>query len=269
MTRSPPSDVLKELRTEVGFGCPICRNPLLTWHHFDPPWRVEEHHNPKGMIALCRCHADAADANQYTKEYLRDLKGRKYADARVKLPWGTRPFIVRLGGNYVYGEKVVPLVVNNTPVISIDKDEQGYFLLSTSLQDKDGNQLIQIDENMMNINPEHIHDLRINTAPTEITVWFTEEQIGLKLSCRTINMEKLNSILKRDKLATDKKFANLIKDHPLKNYISSSTDMCGDHVRNYAKTILDSEGNLSFLDFNKMHVFFDNKEITIHNGIMT
>jgi hypothetical protein len=44
------------LRKEVGFGCPICRNPLLTWHHFAPPSNVEHHWRPEGMIALCLEH---------------------------------------------------------------------------------------------------------------------------------------------------------------------------------------------------------------------
>jgi len=63
VNRTPPAAVRRELRREVGFGCPIpdCGIPYLTWHHFDPEWRVEEHHRPEGMIALCLTHAGLAD----------------------------------------------------------------------------------------------------------------------------------------------------------------------------------------------------------------
>jgi hypothetical protein len=56
-----PEHVKEKLRTEVGYGCPICRSPFLTWHHFDPPYRVRPHNDPEGMIALCREHSDEAD----------------------------------------------------------------------------------------------------------------------------------------------------------------------------------------------------------------
>ena len=55
MNRTPPKKVIQTLRQEVGFGCPVpnCGNPYLEWHHFDPPWSIENHHRPEGMIALC------------------------------------------------------------------------------------------------------------------------------------------------------------------------------------------------------------------------
>lgn len=76
MNRKPPAKVLKILREEVGFGCPIqsCGNPYLEWHHFDPKWGELNHHNPEGMIALCPAHHRKADANTYTKDQLRILK---------------------------------------------------------------------------------------------------------------------------------------------------------------------------------------------------
>src|SRR5260370_32940636 len=74
--RDPYERVKSELRQEVGFCCPVngCGSPYLTWHHFDPPWRIEHHHRPDGMIALCRPHADKADYLSFTDDQLRALK---------------------------------------------------------------------------------------------------------------------------------------------------------------------------------------------------
>ena len=75
VNRTPPPEVRRELRREVGFGCPVrdadgvrCGNPYLYYHHFDPPWATEEHHNPAGMIALCGEHHPKADAGTFTPE---------------------------------------------------------------------------------------------------------------------------------------------------------------------------------------------------------
>lgn len=76
MNRTPPQPIRRALRAEVGFGCPIgeCANPYLEWHHFDPPWREREHHDPAGMVALCAEHHAKADAGAFTPEQLRGYK---------------------------------------------------------------------------------------------------------------------------------------------------------------------------------------------------
>jgi len=76
MNRRPPEKVKKILRSEIGFGCPIpgCGNPYLEWHHFDPPWHIENHHNPEGMIALCREHHIQADNGAFTADQLEEYK---------------------------------------------------------------------------------------------------------------------------------------------------------------------------------------------------
>ena len=70
---------MEVLRREVGYGCPVCRSPFLTWHHFDPPEHVEKHWRVAGIVAMCPlCHADADEkgtsAGAYSKEELRTMK---------------------------------------------------------------------------------------------------------------------------------------------------------------------------------------------------
>src|SRR4051794_36852278 len=74
---------IAELRREVGFGCPVCRSPFLTWHHFDPPVHGPRgtgmHWRPEGIIAMCPiCHPDADEkggsAGAYSTEELRAMK---------------------------------------------------------------------------------------------------------------------------------------------------------------------------------------------------
>lgn len=103
------SDSIRTLRREVGFGCPICRNPFLTWHHFDPPWHVEKHWRPEGIIALCLgCHASAdgkgGHPGAYSADELRRLKTspRSLDDVKAQFfDWRDKEnLLVRVGGLY-------------------------------------------------------------------------------------------------------------------------------------------------------------------------
>jgi hypothetical protein len=87
MNRDPDESVKKILRQEVHFGCPIenCGSPYLSFHHFDPPWRLRQHHEPGGMIALCLEHHIRADRNAYSIQQLKEMK--------------RSPFLKKVGAN--------------------------------------------------------------------------------------------------------------------------------------------------------------------------
>lgn len=104
MDRDPPAEVQRILRREVNLGCPVpdCGEPFLSWHHFDPPWHVREHHDPVGMIALCVKHHKMADANVFSPEQLRAFKQSPNETSVIatKFEWMGTQAIIRLGGCY-------------------------------------------------------------------------------------------------------------------------------------------------------------------------
>src|SRR6266566_5587072 len=144
--RDPPPKVKRELRKEVGFSCPIpvrskgkrCGNPYLTWHHFDPPWEIIHHCNPKGMIALCQTHHDHADGGAYTIEQLRGLKQKdksKNIDIdkeNAEINWMRHDLLAVVGGNF-YSKSPTLFQYDNNRVIWFERDEQGYLLLNIDL----------------------------------------------------------------------------------------------------------------------------------------
>src|SRR4051794_9583178 len=105
MTRTPPAEVRRALRKEVGFICPVpnCTNPNLTWHHFAPTWSECKHHDPQGMIALCKDHHGQADEGAFTVPQLRQLK-RTGAEKAGSLPvkevfnWRRNRILAIVGG---------------------------------------------------------------------------------------------------------------------------------------------------------------------------
>jgi hypothetical protein len=156
--RDPYRDVKRTLRREVGFRCPVlgCGSPYLTWHHFDPPWRVEHHHRPEGMIALCREHADKADHGAFTDEQLRELKrtgSARAAEVRGRFDWMRRELLTVVGGNFYYE---VPLIfeIGNRWCIWFNRDENHYLLLNFVMPSLSGQPRARIEDNFWLVTTE-------------------------------------------------------------------------------------------------------------------
>jgi hypothetical protein len=134
MSRTPPDGVRKVLRDEVGFGCPIpgCGSPYLECHHFDPPWRIKQHHDVKGMIALCREHHIQADQGAFTIDQLHAYKKNakeNWAAVKGKFNWMRNRLLAVVGGNFFYETPII-LQHRGKPIIWIDRNESGYLLLN-------------------------------------------------------------------------------------------------------------------------------------------
>jgi hypothetical protein len=136
MNRTPSINLVRELRKEVGFGCPVgeCSNPYLEWHHFDPPWHIQKHHNPEGMIALCVHHHKKADGGAYTNDQLRAFKNNKAHAEKVKgqFDWLRNDLLAVVGGNLYY-ETLKVLQINGHDVVWFKRDEEGYLRLNIKM----------------------------------------------------------------------------------------------------------------------------------------
>jgi hypothetical protein len=137
MRREPPAGVRRLLAQEVGFACPVngCGSPYLTWHHFDPPWAIEEHHNPTGMVALCRDHHPEADAAAFTLDQLRGFKtqGRDRSQALgARFNWMRRELLAVVGGNFYY-ETPVAIRYFDTPVVWFNRDDADLLLVNVNM----------------------------------------------------------------------------------------------------------------------------------------
>ena len=151
MNRTPPVAVRRQLRQEVGFGCPVpgCGNPYLTWHHFDPPWSVREHHEPNGMIALCRQHHDQADAGAYTSEQIRRFKEEAILherEIRGRFEWMRRDLMVVAGGNFFYRPRYI-VNLNGKSFLWCGRDQYNHLLMNLSMPDEHKSPGMVIQEN--------------------------------------------------------------------------------------------------------------------------
>ena len=136
MSRTPPNEVTRALREEIGFGCPVpgCGNPYLEWHHFDPPYSQDAHHRPAGMIALCAEHHKKADAGAYTAAQLRDFKSNRANAELVKgrFDWLRNDLLAVVGGNYYY-ETLNVVRIDGQDLVWFHRDDAGYLRLNVQL----------------------------------------------------------------------------------------------------------------------------------------
>lgn len=154
MERKPKIEIRRKLRKEVGFGCPVpgCGRPFLEWHHFDPPWRELNHHNPEGMIALCTEHHAQADGGAFTIEQLKRLKHSVVEAAQVKgrFNWMRNELLMVVGGNYLL-ETYEAIRYKETPLIWLSRDDEGYLLLNVAQVTVDGEPRFSMEENFWTV----------------------------------------------------------------------------------------------------------------------
>lgn len=145
-----PKSVKKELRAEVGFGCPVkgCGNPYLEYHHFDPPVNIRAHNEPQGMIALCAQHHKKADGGAYTTEQLHEFKKDKANASLVKgnLDWLRKDLLAVVGGNFYYETPKV-ITIDGIDLVSFIRDEEGYLRLNINMLSLESEERIIIEDN--------------------------------------------------------------------------------------------------------------------------
>lgn len=148
ISRTPPTAVRRLLRREVGFGCPVegCDNPYLEYHHFDPPWEKEHHHDPDRMIALCATHHGKADA--WTAGQLRAMKATTPSGREVqgRFEWMREDVLAVVGGNFFYETPHI-VVFRGEPMIWFERDEENRLLLNLRVLTASGKPRTRLENN--------------------------------------------------------------------------------------------------------------------------
>jgi hypothetical protein len=236
---------------------------FLTWHHFDPPWNVKKHHQPEGMVALCRPHHDAADRDVYSVGELRALKhAAANIPARGEFPWAKKQFLVRLGGNYSAGTGA-PLAVSGTPIISLRKSAEGLVFLSFTLHDADGAVIAEMEDNCFSVDPARVTDIEATTGGTSLKFWVGPRAVGLHLSFQRLTLYELSRTLAAD-------FGRSLKEAPreIGQDILEAGDWTGGEIWDWAvANCLDDERRVSLLDFRNLAIYVGGRQVVVRDGI--
>lgn len=172
ISRTPPANIKQVLRQEVNFGCPVrysttegCGCPILTYHHFDPPWVDNYVHNPEGMIALCPTHHNQADGGIWTKAQLCQMKKNPFIDNLLKIPWPwrTEGLVVKIGQSLVLGSGS-PMRLRGYKLLGFHPSETtqlGGKVISFDAQvpDKNGDIWLNINDNWFEAHINNVKDI--------------------------------------------------------------------------------------------------------------
>lgn len=82
LTRGIPKDVRRRVRRRCGFGCVICGNAIVTYEHFDPPFREAKTHRTEGITLLCGSHQLEASKGVLSRDSIRSANAKPYCHQR-------------------------------------------------------------------------------------------------------------------------------------------------------------------------------------------
>jgi len=290
-----PLPVRQQLRQDVGYACPICGCPFLTFHHFDPTkgeMRKSNpggkiYHNPNGMIALCStCHRSCDPRPPYqpnlSKSQLRSLKNKRWPleQLKHKFPWEPeKPPLVRLAGNYAGNSRnrlTKVLSFDGKPHIWFSRTEEGMFLLSFILQSRENQIVVKMDDNTFEWNPDLMADMEIDTGPNILKVWFAKGDVGLEIAFHKVTQPHLDTILANDHVTMQSKFLKSLEqaDLPLGSIIGDFQTMTYEmnpvlhFVKQWAvANCLNDEGDLALFDFRRLKTTHKGNDFYINDGI--
>lgn len=285
MKRDIPSEVKRILRSEVNYGCPVpsCGSPLLTWHHFDPPWHIKPHHNPEGMIALCTTHHPMADAGTFSVEQLRQFKQNPNAldTIKNKFEWYPEKCLIRLGGCYAYDW--CRITIANIKVLEINKTTSGLTAISFLLEDENRKLLAEMDENLFVTYPENIHDIAISASSNRIKIWSDEGKIGFECHYSRKSPEEIERLIEADYpempefVGKPEPIANLRQFYAELSRINEfppnvaaigmrRNDPNGTMIRWHASNHLGRDGKIPVINFVSCRFFSNGKCVELRNG---
>jgi hypothetical protein len=243
----------------------------LTWHHFDPPYEIEEHNRPEGMIALCHsCHAGAKN---YDPAFLKHLKQQTYTVDHATgsfASWQHQNILVRLGGMYSGGANVV-VALNGKPVVTLAKNEFGVLSLSFELMDKRGVPLVKMTNNDLEFCGDRPPGKFTAAAQKSgIKVWFAERDIGLELKFERISLAQLSKKLAADKERAESSLGNRNRKTQVArlNQKVDVRDSLGENIAKWAMENCSGEdGLIAFLDFKNLSLFKNRQRLRFLSGL--
>lgn len=183
-----PSEVARILRKECNFGCCVCGNPIVQYHHI-VPWEKEHHFRSGDMMCLCPNHHDEA-----TKGAMIETRQRSYKKLPYNVQRGYSKGLLTINHS-------VPIVkigscnfIGDGNFISVDgynllalKSEDGILYVSLKLYDENGKLILELNDNEW-ISGE-IQPWDIKASYQHLKVWNAKRDIGLEIATDVIPID--------------------------------------------------------------------------------
>ncbi len=157
LSRNVPEEVKRKVRQRCGFGCVICGNPIISYEHFDPPFRDARSHSADGITLLCgSCHQKTTMGliNKGTvAKYNADPSGlREDVSFGIDDLVGSVPPIVLMGSNRFRCTGEVIRVADRTVLgFEVEIGARPAVLINMRICDRNGRTMFEIVRNEVSI----------------------------------------------------------------------------------------------------------------------
>jgi len=181
MKRPPlPRSVARKLRQEAGFGCVICGNPIIVYHHIIE-WSEWHHFDPDHMTVLCPDHHAFATNRSLSHEQVYEAKRHP---ANRRLAQGAFPF-VNESPRFIVGTIGVVncreiFRIGNKWLLRMSFRPRHGLLLDAQLFTRDNQPLLRIWENEWHAFVSEAWDIIYNGK--RLKVWHGPRDIGFDLT---------------------------------------------------------------------------------------
>lgn len=181
-----PAAMKRALRQEAYFGCVICGNPIIEYHHIIPYCEVKTHEKDN-LVVLCPTHHHRANMGEIYKEMVIQKKNDPFNKIKndTKYDFLLREFkdlIVKAGGNLFREQKKI-LGCDGQPLITVDEDNCGNALLNVYFFDENNKKIAQITNNEWCV--YDIEDLwDVKYSPGHLIIQKRERKILLELKVK-------------------------------------------------------------------------------------
>ena len=194
--RYPPKKIRKELRKEVGFGCPVqnCGSPFLTYHHFNPRWCEAKTHDPSNMVALCLPHHKEADYGVFTNEQLYQFKKQPFLKSAEKNPngkfnWYREILLFYMGSNW-FINPTINFFFNQKIILRINGSKGKSSNIDLVIFNNHGKKLFEMKENEWVVIGD-ISDLECPPSNNSLKLISQLQKFNISIAFENLSAEKL------------------------------------------------------------------------------
>lgn len=210
LARNIPIPVKRAVRQACGFGCVICGNPFIQYHHADTTYADAAIHDPRKITLLCGgCH-DRVSRGSYSAEKVREHIAKPYCltqgPAFADLDYGSVAPHVRFAGGE-FEDCTFPIRIHDYGLIRFEKpaEAEAPVQISAFFANTRGEISLVISRNEVLLLP---HNWDATAEGTRIRIWDAARQPSLSLNLiprQMIEVDRIESLMLGWRLSGDSK----------------------------------------------------------------
>lgn len=199
LSRDIPLNVKREVRQRCRFGCVICGEAIIQYHHFNPPFAEATFHDPGGITLLCGKHHDFVNRKMIPSQRIEEANASpkcKVSPAQSYLFLGNHVTSVQIGSSTIDARTII--MYENDIVLGFNEPETegAPMRLNAIFTDAEGQPILQIRDNEWEIGSD-CYDLETTGSRMKIRRKRGETSLEMDLQAdKEVTIQKMRMLYK-------------------------------------------------------------------------